>query len=328
MQITYSSTVNRQHWQYILANADLANVFHTPEYFEIQTSAAVGHTLVYACAYDQDEPVGIIAGYQNNSGYHQGLIEIGTKSGGYPLMIHRYDHHPEATQIKNAFIQHVARQYLDGQKFIFYPCFHLDECILKDPVWQCTTQFDPTAFLDLTRAEDILWKGLRDKGRNLVRSAQRHGVTARIANELHYFEPFYHFYKEVRTKHQTKYIGYDELRAKFEAFTQNKLADLWVAFRDEVPLAYAFIWKYKQNINFVYGSSDPEGWRYKPNNLLQWELIRYYQQQGYNLYNMWGIRNMNLNEQTVPSERKIEGYGKFKLSFGAELWDLVRYVRT
>ncbi len=56
--------------------------------------------------------------------------------------------------------------------------------------------------------------------------------------------------------------------------------------------------------------------RNKPNNLIQWELIKYYKQQGYTLYNMWGIRNMNFTETRSPAEREIEGYGKFKLSFG------------
>lgn len=328
MNITYSSIVNRDHWHYVLENADLANTFHTPEYFDIQTSSVVGHRLFYECAYDHDEPIGIIVGYQNNSGYHQGLIEIGTKSGGSPLMINRYDQKPEANQIKNEFINHFAHQYLDGQRFIFYPCFHLAECILEAPAWQCTKQFDATAFLDLEPDEEVLFMGLRGKCRNAVRYAHRQGVTARIANELRYFERFYHFYKEIRIKRATQYIGYDELRAKFEAFTQNDLADLWIAFLDETPLAYVFIWKYKQTIHFVYGSSDAETWSYKPNNLLQWEIIRYYKQQGYTLYNMWGIRNMNFSEKTPPTERKIEGYGKFKLSFGSELRDLVRYVRV
>jgi lipid II:glycine glycyltransferase (peptidoglycan interpeptide bridge formation enzyme) len=326
MHIEYSVTINRDDWHDVLTHAGLANVFHTPEYFDLQVQ--VGHSLVYMCCYGQGKPIGIITGYKNTFGYHQGLIEIGTKSGGYPLMIEQYDQTPEASQIKNAFIEYFAHQCLHGQRFFFYPCFHLQACTLEDPVWGCLKQYDATAFLNLQLDEATLWKNLGDKGRNMVRYAQRQGVTARIANELPYFELFYHFYKEVRTKRQTQYIGYDELRAKFEAFPTQNLADLWVAFLGERPLSYAFIWKYKQHINFVYGSSDPEGLPFKPNNLLQWELIRYYKQHGYTLYNMWGIRNMNLSENpSFQPKQEIEGYGKFKLSFGPEVKELVRYVR-
>ena len=43
---------------------------------------------------------------------------------------------------------------------------------------------------------------------------------------------------------------------------------------------------------------------------------------------MWGVRNMNLSEQdALRPDRDIEGYGRFKLSIGSELRDLVRYVR-
>ena len=312
----------------MLQQASLANIFHAPEYFDLQTQ--VGHTLAYACCYRDGAPIGMIAGYRNNFGYHAGLIEVGTKSGGYPLMIDEYDGAPDAAQIKNQFIAYFARQYLAGPPFFFYPCVHLPDgaCLFEDAAWGCVKQYDATAFLNLQLDEALLWKNLGDKGRNMVRAAQRKGVTARIANELPYFEQFYHFYEQDGRKDQRGYIGYDELRAKFDAFPAHDLADLWVAFLGEQPLAYAFIWKYKQSINFVYGSSDPAGWQSKPNNLLQWELIRHYKQRGYTLYNMWGLRNMHLSANPALQARpEIEGYGKFKLSFGPAVRELVRYVR-
>ena len=326
MNIQYSSSIRRDDWSYVLTQAGLANTFHTPEYFDIQQS--LGHKLLYLCCYIDDEPAAIIAGTVNHSGYHQGMIEIGTKSGGYPLTIEKYDRHPDAAPLKNGMIEEFLRRYLQDRSFLFYPCFHLEPCILEEPSRQCVKQFDATAFLDLKPDEQDLLMGMGVKCRNAVRYAGRHGVTARVANELKYFEPFYECYKAVRERKNTQYIGYDELRMKFDAFTQQGLADLWVAFRDEHPLAYAFIWKYKQIINFVYGSSHEEGWPYKPNNLIQWELIRSYKQQGYTLYNMWGVRNMNLSEKSdSAAQQKIDGYGKFKLSFGAELRNLVRYVK-
>ena len=327
MNIRYSSTVRRADWNYVLEHAELANTFHTSEYFDIQQS--LGHSLLYSCCYIDDEPAAMIAGTVNHSGYHKDFIEIGTKSGGYPLMTERFDRHPDAVQIKNDMIEEFARRYLQGRNFLFYPCFHLDSCVLESSSWGSLKQFDATAFLDLRPNEDDLLMGQKGKCRNAVRYAQRQGVTARITNDINYFEPFYECYKAVRKKKNTQYISYEELRTKFESFTQQGLADLWVAFREGQPLAYAFIWKYKRVINFVYGSSHEEGWPYKPNNLIQWELIRHYKQQGYTLYNMWGIRNMNLSENNDPaSQQEIEGYGKFKLSFGAELRNLVRYVRV
>ncbi|PIE29994.1 hypothetical protein CSA57_05445 [candidate division KSB3 bacterium] len=327
MNIRYSAAVRRDDWLHVLKNADLANIFHSPEYFDIQQS--LGHELLYSCCYIDDEPVAVIVATLNRFGYYQDWVEVGTKSGGCPVMIDKYDQHPEADTLKNAMIEAFARQHLKGRRFLFYPCFHLRACILEAPEWNCVTQFDDTAFLDLHADEDELFRGMGVKCRNAVRYASRHAVTARVANTREYFELFYACYKAVREKKQTQYISRDELRAKFDAFTQQGLADLWVAFREGQPLAYAFIWKYKQTINFVYGSSHENGWRYKPNNLIQWELIRSYKQEGYRVYNMWGIRNMNLSAGKDASvQTNIEGYGKFKLSFGPELRSLRRYVRV
>ncbi len=325
MRISYSSDINREDWQHVLQHAELANVFHTPEYFDMQTQ--IGHGLAYLCAYADGEPVGVIAGYRNAFGYHAGLLEIGTKSGGYPLMIDRCDNRPDADSLKNAFIAEFARRYLDEQRFIFYPCVRMQTCLFEDSAWNCVKQFDSTAFIDLRQEESALWKNLGDKGRNMVRSAQKQGVTARIANELPYFEQLYHFYQQLGEFQKRGYIGYDELRLKFDTFTRNGLGDLWVACAGDQPAAFAFIWKYKQHINYVYQSSDPELRSYKPNNLLLWEIIRHYQQQGFALFNLWGIRNMHLSDHAESDDREIDGYGKFKLSFGPDVRDLVRYVR-
>ena len=175
MQITYSLTVNRDDWRYVLENAALANTFHTPEYFDIQSSELLGHTLLYSCCYIDDKPAAIIAGVRNASGYHQGLIEVGTKSGGYPLTIDTYDRHPDSEYLKNQFIDHFAQKYFKGEHFIFYPSFNLENCILEQNNWQCLKQYDATAFLDLRPDEESLLMGMGGKCRNAVRYAQRKG---------------------------------------------------------------------------------------------------------------------------------------------------------
>jgi len=324
MKIKYTTEINKQDWQYILDNASSANIFHSAEYFDIQQ--ADGHQPVYACCYDGEKPVAVIAGVINKIGYHQGLTEIGTKSGGFPLMTDEYDHREDSEKIKNDFIRYFTETCLKDNKFFFYPCFNMKSCILENPEFNCKKQYDQTVMLDLKSGTDNLWKGLNHKCRNVIRYAEKEHVTARIANENRYFELFYRFYQDVREKRNTKYMSFKELKSRFDYLTANNLADLWVSFLEDKPLAYAFIWKYKKIINFVYGSSDPETLPLKPNNLVQWELIKYYQQNGYLLYNMWGIRNMNFSEKD-SGDKKIEGYGKFKLSFGSELKDIVRYFR-
>ena len=44
----------------------------------------------------------------------------------------------------------------------------------------------------------------------------------------------------------TKYMSFKELKARFDYLTSKNLADLWVSFLEERPLAYSFIWKYKK----------------------------------------------------------------------------------
>lgn len=326
MKITYSDKLNENDWRYVLDNAAFANVFHTIEYAQLQCHD--GHKILFACCYDQNRPTGIIVGYLNRTGYHRGFIEVGTKSGGWPLMIDDYDQEENADEIKNDFIRYFADTFIQNEKFFFYPCFHMKECIFEQPDMGCQKQYDQTVILDLSAGVDALWAGLNHKCRNVVRFAQKKNVIAKIANKIEFLELFYSHYRNLREHLNTQYMGFDEIKARFDLLTGENLADLWVAFSEDRPLAFAFIWKYRKTINFVYGSSDPSGLSLKPNNLIQWALIEHYTRLGYTLYNMWGVRNMNFSDAPEDDrQRKIEGYGKFKLSFGSRLKDLVRYYR-
>ena len=326
--LRYSTKLEQKDWRQVLNNSKLANVFHTVEYFDILRND--GNKILYACCYENDEPIGIIVGNLNKVGYHQGLIEIGSKSGGFPLMVDKYSRGIDADKIKNDFIKYYAETYLKNNLFFFYPCFNMKDCVLEETDWECRKQYDQTVLLDLTKGTGKLWKQLNQKCRNVIRYAEKKGVTAKPVNKLEYLELFYKHYKDLRERLDTKYMSLEELKTRFDVLTKNGMADLWVASLEDKPLAYAFIWKYNSIINFVYGSSDPASLSLKPNNLIQWEIIRNYTKQGYKLYNMWGVRNMNFSEDNIleNTDKKIEGYGKFKLSFGSELKNLTRFFRV
>ena len=324
----FSTEVNLNDWQQVLDQADLANVFHTPDYFEAQTSPEVGHELLYMCCYDEGRPVGIIAGYQNTSGYHEGLVEVGTKSGGYPLLVNDYDRRPDADEIKNAFIRRYVEHYLERRPFVFYPCFHMQRSDFDRGYSACTRQLDSCAFIDLRQDEEVLWRNLRDKGRNMVRGAQRKGVTTRIGGSGELFDRFYDLYRGLRQRLNAGYIGYEELRLKYDLFTTRRLADFWVAYQGDVPIAFNFMWTCKRQLNYIYNASDPDFLNLGPNNLLQWDMMLHYKKLGFETYNLWGLRNMHLDDdQGLAENRPIEGYGKFKLSLGANVVDLVRFVK-
>lgn len=326
--MNYSTEINLADWQTVLNQAGLANVFHTPDYFEAQASPLVGHELLYMCCYDGDRPVGIIAGYLNRSGYHEGLVEVGTKSGGYPVMIDDYDRGPDADEIKNEFIRRYAEVYLKGRPFVFYPCFNMQQSTFDLGYLSCSRQLDSCAFIDLAKDEDILWRNLRDKGRNMVRGAERKGVTTGIGGTDELFGRFYELYRGLRQRLNVGYIARDELRLKYEMFISRGLADFWVAYYEDMPIAFNFMWTFKRQLNYIYNASDPEYLKLGPNNLLQWDMMRHYKNLGFETYNLWGLRNMHLNEgRALEEERPIEGYGRFKLSLGADVVDLVRFVR-
>ena len=102
----------------------------------------------------------------------------------------------------------------------------------------------------------------------------------------------------------------------------------WVAEVDGTPAAFNFMWTWGTHLNYVYNASDPDYVKYNPNNVLQWDMIRHYKSRGFTSYNLWGLRNMNLDENhELAIDRSVAGYGRFKLSLGPEVVDLIRYIK-
>ena len=87
----------RKDWEYILENAD-ANFLQTPGYYEACKMA--GEKASTLIAYQDGLPASMIAMEHHVQSPLAGLIEVGSRSGGYPLSI-RGKHEVEHTLLGN-----------------------------------------------------------------------------------------------------------------------------------------------------------------------------------------------------------------------------------
>lgn len=123
------------------------------------------------------------------------------------------------------------------------------------------------------------WNGLRDKVRNCVRKARRHGLrTAAGPGELR------HFYSVLARNMHAKgapIYGYGFIRQLAEQLGGK--SDVLTLWHGDRCVAGAFLIFYKNRIYVPFASSLPSSLQMCPNNLLYWEIIRQGCQRGMRL---------------------------------------------
>ena len=162
--------------------------------------------------------------------------------------------------------------------------------------------------LDLTQPEEILWKNLHSKHRNVVRNASRKEV--KIHSGLKYADTAYELIRDTLKRSNLKFMK----QQAFERYVHNlkENVKIFIAVHEGNVQGCSVVPFSHYSAYYVYGGSIP-----KPltgaNNLLHWEAIRQFQELGVKRYDFVGVR--------IDPEKgsKQDGLLKFKKRFGPKL---------
>ena len=150
-------------------------------------------------------------------------------------------------------------------------------------------QFRNTVLIDLTRDEDAILAGMKQKTRYNVRLAARKGVSVRAGTSAD-LGMLYRMYAE--TSVRDGFVIRDEAyyRAVWEAFLGQADPGLvpLIAEVDGEPVAAVMLFHFAGRAWYIYGMSRDAHRDKMPNALLQWEAIRKARALGCTVYDLWG----------------------------------------
>ncbi len=163
-----------------------------------------------------------------------------------------------------------------------------------------------TYLLEIEPDPDKMWGKLKSKCRNMVRKAEKNNVTVTIAQDSSWIDEYYEMAKDVYDKSsRLPPISKHFLQKVWAVFHPQRRVRVLLAQYNGKVIAGAVFLIYNQTVYYWDGVSYRRYNQYAPNNLLQWELIKWASENGLVRYNMIGAN--------IPS------IAKFKASFGPKM---------
>jgi FemAB-related protein (PEP-CTERM system-associated) len=126
------------------------------------------------------------------------------------------------------------------------------------------------AKLPLDPSPDVMWKGFRDKMRNSIRKAQKSEMDVRVgADQL---SGYYDVLAENMHRKGTPIYGKTIMRELLAALGDR--AEIVTLWKDGAVVSGAMVVYHKKVVYVPFASSRPAAFKWNPNNLLYWEIIK------------------------------------------------------
>jgi len=173
--------------------------------------------------------------------------------------------------------------------------------------------------LDLTKSEEEILSGMKQKGRYNIKIAQDAGLTFTTSNltDSKELEAFYDQYQKTGQRHKIAYRSKQYFTSLLEILGGKDYALACTVWHAQKPLASGIFILYGESALYLYGGSRDTERNLMAPYLLHWEMIKYAKEKGLKEYNFLGIAPDD--DQNHP----WAGITRFKKQFGGEQIDIV-----
>ncbi len=175
------------------------------------------------------------------------------------------------------------------------------------------------------RKEEEILMGMRKTTRNLIRRAERDGVTVRASKDA--TKDLKHFlllHEETRKRHGFTPYSDAFFTSQVERFGKRKECTLYLAEYQEKVISASIHMHCFGETSYHHGASDSEHSKIPASYLLQWTAICDALKRGDRIYNFWGIAPITPH----PIPHPFSGVTLFKTGFGGTVLNLVHCKDT
>jgi lipid II:glycine glycyltransferase (peptidoglycan interpeptide bridge formation enzyme) len=160
--------------------------------------------------------------------------------------------------------------------------------------------------LDLTQDLNSIFKNFKLNSRRNIKKAQRENVKVEIFHDFNAIKIFYDLQCITRKRHGIPPQPFSFYTNIFKHIVSNNAGHIILASLDNKVIAGSLFFHIGKKALFKFGASDMNFRKFRANNLIMWEAISWYSQNGYTSFN-FGRTDSDDN-----------GLRRFKLSWGSD----------
>jgi lipid II:glycine glycyltransferase (peptidoglycan interpeptide bridge formation enzyme) len=321
-----------EDWNTILKKSKDATVFHTPEWVKllVEQTGADSRILI---VYNYNEPVGIFPYYIKKTAKFKQYARTTMFETPYGGPIAYTDSRDE---IISRLIKKTHKMFkfkILGSEIILPPNYSINP--FKKNKYSIIPK--ETMILDLNKTEDELWKTIGIKNRNMIRKAEKNGVRIDEIDNSSINE----FHKMIVSTFCRLKMGpppgLDFYKTIYKLLYPKKMIKIISAFYGNLIIAGAIFLMFNDTIIYWEAGSYKEYWKFAPNNLIQWYIIKKGNKLGYKYYDMLHYYdkkgNINLSLKKFKEGfgvKKVEYYvvrKNFPLNYISKIMNIPRYCK-
>lgn len=167
--------------------------------------------------------------------------------------------------------------------------------------------------LDLSLGLDKIHENFHQKWRYNIRLAERKGVQVAEARRED-LATFYDLLLETARRDKFLVRGREYFETLYDVLHPAGQAAVFLTRYQGTPVAGAMLLCFGGRATYTYGASSNEHRNTMPNHLMQWRMIQWAHEHGYQVYDFRGVSPVRDGK---PVEPHIAGLNRFKEGFGA-----------
>lgn len=185
------------------------------------------------------------------------------------------------------------------------------------------TQAKHTWIVDVNQSEDVLLANMKKVARYNIKSSQKFGIEVSKIQSRSQVEKFYEILSGTQSKKNFSTHDISYFLNQYDRLYSASMMDIYFASFKGKLISTALINKLDKKAYYTHGGSitSREFQKYGASYLLQWEIIRDLQRQGFESYNMWGVLPEGLTNH-------LSGVSDFKKRFGGKMVELIGGFET
>ncbi len=187
--------------------------------------------------------------------------------------------------------------------------------ILKDNGYKKAPMYlsvELAGVLDLTKNEEEILKGMRQRLRRALRKAAKNKITVETSTNPNDIDAFYDI--QLQTAKRQEFVAFSKefFKKQFKAFSDDDQVVLYTAKLNDEILAQNFMIFYGNEASYHYGVSTELGTKLSGAPLLHMRAMEDARKKGIKRYNFWGIVDED------DTEHRFYGVSVFKRGFGVD----------